>query len=151
MFSPFHVFYLFIRLSLCWRQCLPEIGTLFWLVYIKKRSFLTSCVFWFVFLNASSQLWFRFFGWESVAAAWQCIPHEEAKDSCPGWKIMHSLEWPPCCLVSLWLCKFAWIFKYILGPRSCRMRKWLLFRMNLRRRKAYVVRVALIWPLLTGC
>ena len=28
---------------------------------IKKRSFLSSCVFWFVFLNASSHLCFRFF------------------------------------------------------------------------------------------
>ena len=34
--------------------------TLFYLVDIKKRSFLTSCVFWFVFLNASSHLCFQF-------------------------------------------------------------------------------------------
>ena len=33
----------------------------FCLVHIKKRSFLTSCVFLFVFLNASSHLCFRFF------------------------------------------------------------------------------------------
>ena len=36
--------------------------TLFGLVHIKKRSFLTSCVFGFVFLNASSQLRFRLSG-----------------------------------------------------------------------------------------
>ena len=38
-----------------------NICILFCLVHIKKRSFLTSCVFWLVFLNASSHLCFRFF------------------------------------------------------------------------------------------
>ena len=33
----------------------------FCLVDVKKHSFLTSCVFWFVFLNASSHLCFRCF------------------------------------------------------------------------------------------
>ena len=53
---------LFVRSSL-WRwQNLPKIHTLFCLVHIKKRSFLTSCVlWWFVSLNASSHLCFRFF------------------------------------------------------------------------------------------
>ena len=41
-------------------QRMPKIRTLFCLVDIKKRSFLTSCVFWFVFLNASSHHCFRF-------------------------------------------------------------------------------------------
>ena len=43
---------------------MPEIRTLPCCLFdidIKKRSFLTSCVFWFVFLNASSHLCFRFF------------------------------------------------------------------------------------------
>ena len=49
MFPKF-VFYtidLFVRLSLCRtrRQHLPKIRTLFFLVDIKKRSFLTFCVF----------------------------------------------------------------------------------------------------------
>ena len=45
---------------LCRRQHLSKICTLFCLVDIKKRSFLTSCVFCFVFLNASNHLYFRF-------------------------------------------------------------------------------------------
>ena len=40
---------------------MPKMCTLFSLVDIKKRSFLITCVFWFVFLNASSHLCFRFF------------------------------------------------------------------------------------------
>ena len=45
VFSPFRVLYLFVRLSLCRRQYMPKIRALFCLVVIKKRSFLTSCVF----------------------------------------------------------------------------------------------------------
>ena len=37
---------------------MPKIRTLFCLVDSKKRSFLTSCVFWFVFFNTSSHLCF---------------------------------------------------------------------------------------------
>ena len=39
---------------------MSKICTLFYLAHVKKRSFLTSCMFWFVFLNASSHLCFRF-------------------------------------------------------------------------------------------
>ena len=62
MLTPFCVLYLLVRLPLCWRQHMPKIRTLFCLVDIKKRSSLTACVFWFVFLNASSHLCFHF-GW----------------------------------------------------------------------------------------
>ena len=50
------------RSSLCRRPNLPKMCTLFCLVHIKKRSFVTSCVLLFVSLNASSHLCFRFFG-----------------------------------------------------------------------------------------
>ena len=43
------------------RQHMPKMCTLFCLVHIKKSSFLISCVFWFVFVNASSQLCFPSF------------------------------------------------------------------------------------------
>ena len=48
--------------------------TLFCLVDIKKRSFLTSGVFWLVFWNASSHLCFRFFwnGIQSTLRNWAC-------------------------------------------------------------------------------
>ena len=59
--SPISCFYLFVRLSLCRWQRMPKIRTLFCLVVIKRRSFLTSSVFWFVFLNASSHLCFYFY------------------------------------------------------------------------------------------
>ena len=40
---PFHVLYLFVRMSLCWRQhIMPKMCALFCLVNIKKHSFLTS-------------------------------------------------------------------------------------------------------------
>ena len=42
MFSPFRVLYLFIRLSLCRRQRMPKIRTLFCLVDIKKLSSLSN-------------------------------------------------------------------------------------------------------------
>ena len=47
MFTTFRVLYLFVRSSLCRRQHLRKIRTLFCLFHIKKRSCLTSCVFWF--------------------------------------------------------------------------------------------------------
>ena len=51
------------------------------LVVIKKSSFLTSCVFWFVFLNASSRHCFRFV---------LCLMHFcDTPRSLPGWS--HSL------------------------------------------------------------
>ena len=50
-FPHFVFYYLFVHLSLCLQHML-KICTLFCLVDIKKRSFSTSCVFWFVFLNA---------------------------------------------------------------------------------------------------
>ena len=37
-----------VRLSLCWRQPMAKICTLFGLVQIKKRWYLISCAFWFV-------------------------------------------------------------------------------------------------------
>ena len=40
---------------------LKKMCTLFCLVYMTKRSFFTCCVFWFVFLNATSHLCFQFF------------------------------------------------------------------------------------------
>ena len=43
---PHFVFY--ICLSLCRRQRMPKICTMFYLVNIKKRSFLTSCECWFI-------------------------------------------------------------------------------------------------------
>ena len=46
VFTTFRVLYLFVRPpSLCRRKHLPKICTLFCLDHIKKRSFLTSCVF----------------------------------------------------------------------------------------------------------
>ena len=53
--STFRVLYLFVEGNICRKLAL------FFLVDIKKRSFLTSCVFWFAFLNASSHLCFNFF------------------------------------------------------------------------------------------
>ena len=58
--SLFLLFVFYICLSVC-RFCMPKIRTLFCLVNIEKRSFLTSCVFRFVFLNANCHLCFRFF------------------------------------------------------------------------------------------
>ena len=48
-----------------------SICTLFCLVDIKKRSFFTSCVFWFILLNASSHLWvfLDFLWWNRLKAA----------------------------------------------------------------------------------
>ena len=51
------VLYLIVRSSLCRKQHLPKIRTLFCPVHIKKHS----CVFWFDSLNAGSHLCFRFF------------------------------------------------------------------------------------------
>ena len=52
---------------------MPTIRTLFCLVDNKKRSLWTSCVFWFVFLNASNHLCFRCFvsnlvGWMDLTS-----------------------------------------------------------------------------------
>ena len=55
MFTTFHVLYLFVHFSLCRRQNLAKICSLFHLVLIKKRSFLTSFVFWSSF---SCQMYF---------------------------------------------------------------------------------------------
>ena len=61
------LFVFYISLSVCpvcrfvkGNVC-PKIRTLFSLVDIKNRSFLTFCVFWFIFLNVSSHLCFRLF------------------------------------------------------------------------------------------
>ena len=66
---PHFGFYMFVRLSLCRRRRMPKKIT-FWggLVDINNPSFLTSWVFWFAFLNASSHLcfWLVFFShWEN--------------------------------------------------------------------------------------
>ena len=55
---PHFVFY--ICLSLCRRQRMPKIHTLCCLVHIKKRSFLTSCVFWAVWRWEFSTVDFMF-------------------------------------------------------------------------------------------
>ena len=54
------VLYLFVHLSLCRRQRMPNICTLFCLVIIKQRSFLTSCVFRFMFSFCLLLLWVYF-------------------------------------------------------------------------------------------
>ena len=62
--------YLFVRSSLCRRQHLPIICTLFCHVHIIKRSFLTSCVLRFI------RLW----------VAYECVdPSACAKPTCCRW------------------------------------------------------------------
>ena len=69
--------YLSVRLSLCWRQPIPNMSTLCCLVQIKKRSHLTSCVFGFVFLNACSHL--------SLFSIF-CNPKQVTKSKSQTWK-----------------------------------------------------------------
>ena len=71
---------------------MPKIRTLFCLVDIKKRSLLTSCVFWFVFLNASSHLCFRFV-FSSAAAETESSPkHDDQVQTCLKSTIYFILE-----------------------------------------------------------
>ena len=57
-YLPHFVFYIsLVRSSLCRKQNLQKMCTLFFLVHIIKRSFSTSCMFWFVSFNSSC---FRF-------------------------------------------------------------------------------------------
>ena len=70
----FVFYHLFVRLSLCQRQRLPKIRTFFCLFNIKKRSFLTSCVFGFGFLNASNHLCFCFCFFQRNIMPKMCTP-----------------------------------------------------------------------------
>ena len=58
---------------------MPKLRTLFCLVDIKKRSFLTSCVFWFVFLIASNHLCFRFLVHKNAYPNFRDNNHEPLK------------------------------------------------------------------------
>ena len=53
----------------------PNICTLFCLVHIKKRSFLTSCVFWFVSFSTSSHLCFQLFFYTTALQNTHFIAH----------------------------------------------------------------------------
>ena len=69
----------------------PKMYTLFCLVQIKKCSYLTSCVFWFVFLKASGHHWV-FFG-VLLCYRLQTQPSQVTDSWCPcgnhNWRSRH--------------------------------------------------------------
>ena len=67
----------------------------YYIVHIKKRSFLflTSCVFWFVFLNGSSHLRFWLFGLHHRCLRWVRLACRSRRWLCSGISIIHGHIW----------------------------------------------------------
>ena len=96
---PHFVFYIimFVLLSLCRTQRMSKIRTPFCLVVTNKRSLLTSCAFWFAFLNASSHFCFRFFLYYKQTSDGYIIASSSTRLSC--------FNWLKCCCFYLFRCK----------------------------------------------